>query len=357
LKILEVSLSSTSSYETSRLIESKTGLPKLSSNPWSTHRLNMLREMAGTTGKSPAEAEISSMGSTSAPLVEEPARLADWLVSDGAQVTRPSIDPYREDIEIFSRLSVGDETLRLAAPFFFTHLPNDVPLVVQKVFARVAQSLGLLFDVGQFSIGVFSPYTERLISDVAENERDGMKVTKIGSDQNSKLFWRVPASEAALLDIEPRLETDSTSGFIIDEDDPRSDLPLEIAVSKFDESLKRRGVRYRVALLAESNTIRGADDIFKLLALGADSVGLGRAGLLAVGFEEGDSEIVFDAKKSIVHLENFVVALQKEIKLLAGASGVSSLSSSLVGNRELLRSIDLIEDVRKELGVKPSGGA
>ena len=103
--------------------------------------------------------------------------------------------------------------------------------------------------------------------------------------------------------------------------------------------------------------IRGADDIFKLLALGADSAGLGRAGLLAVGFEEGDSEIVFDAKRSIVHLENFVIALEKEIKLLAGAAGVSSLSSSLVGNRELLRSIDLAEDVRKELGIKPSGGA
>jgi len=357
LKILGVSSPRTSNYETSRVIESRTGLPKLSSNPWSTHRLNMLREMAGTTGKSPAEAEISSMGSTSAPSVEEPARLADWLVSDGAQVTRPSIDPYREDIEIFSHLSAGNETLRLAAPFFFTHLPDGVPFVVKKVFARVAQSLGLLFDIGQFSTGVFSPYIERLISDVAENERDGLRVTKIGSAQNSKLFWRVPASEAALLNIEARLEPSSTSGFIIDEDDPRSDLPLEIAVSKLDESLKRRGIRYRVALLAESNTIRGADDIFKLLALGADSVGLGRAGLLAVGFEEGDSEINFDAKRSIVHLENFVVALQKEIKLLAGASGVSSLSSSLVGNRELLRSIDLIEDVRKELGIKPSGGA
>ena len=357
LGILNVNSPRTSNYETSRLNEPRTGLPKLSHKPWSTNRLNMLREMAGTTGKSPAEAEISSMGSTSGPSIEEPSRLADWLVSDGAQVTRPSIDPYREDIEIFSRLSVGDDTLRLAAPFFFTHLPEDLPLVVKKVFARVAQSLGLLFDVGQFSTRAFSPYTERLISNVAENERDGLMVTKIGSAQNSKLFWRIPASKAALGEIEARLDPSSTSGFIIDEDDPRSDLPLEIAVSKLDESLKKRGIRYQVALLAESNMIRGADDIFKMLALGADGPGLGRAGLFAVGFEEGDSEIVFDAKQSIVHLENFVVALEKEIKLLAGAAGVSSLSSSLVGNRELLRSIDLVEDVRKELGIKPSGGA
>jgi glutamate synthase domain-containing protein 2 len=356
LKILNVDSLRTSNYETSHLNESKTGLPKLSTKLWPTNRLNMLREMAGTTGKSPAEAEISSMGSTSGPSIEEPARLSDWLVSDGAQVTRPSIDPYREDIEIFSRLR-GDGALRLAAPFFFTHLPENVPLVVKKVFARVAQSLGLLFDVGQFSTRVFSPFTERLISDVVDNENNGLVVTKIGSTQNNRLFWRIPASGIALLDIEARLDPSLTSGFIIDEDDPRSDLPLEIAVSKLDETLKKHGIRYEVALLAESNMIRGADDIFKLLALGADSAGLGRAGLLAVGFEEGDSEIVFDSKRSIVHLENFVIALEKEIKLLAGAAGVSSLSSSLVGNRELLRSIDLVEDVRKELGIKPSGGA
>ena len=158
LKILNVNSLRTTNYETSLLNESKTGLPKLSHKLWSANRVNMLREMAGTTGKSPAEAEISSMGSTTGTSIEEPARLSDWLVSDGAQVTRPSIDPYREDIEIFSRLRVGDGALRLAAPFFFTHLPENVPLVVKKVFARVAQSLGLLFDVGQFSTGVFSPY-------------------------------------------------------------------------------------------------------------------------------------------------------------------------------------------------------
>ncbi len=111
------------------------------------------------------------------------------------------------------------------------------------------------------------------------------------------------------------------------------------------------------SLLAESNSIRGADDIFKLLALGADSVGLGRAGLFAIGYEEGDKEVVFEPRHSVVHLENFVIALEKEIKLLAGASGVSSLSSSLVGNRELLRSVDLAGDLRKTLGVKPSGAA
>ncbi len=41
---------------------------------------------------------IGSMGSCSPPFVESPKAVCDYLISDGAQVTRPSIDPYREEI-------------------------------------------------------------------------------------------------------------------------------------------------------------------------------------------------------------------------------------------------------------------
>ena len=126
---------------------------------------------------------------------------------------------------------------------------------------------------------------------------------------------------------------------------------------KLDKILKAEGKRSGLAIVAESNSVRGADDIFKLVALGADLVGFGRAALTAIGFEESDKEIIFDASKSTVHLENFVIGLEKEIKLLAGAAGISSVSSSLVGNRELLRSINLSPSVRKEIAVKPAGGA
>jgi glutamate synthase domain-containing protein 2 len=76
--------------------------------------------------------------------------------------------------------------------------------------------------------------------------------------------------------------------------------------------------------------------------------------LLAIGFEY-EKSVVFDTN-SDERLENFVIALQKEIKLLAGAAGISSIASSLVGNRELLRSIDLEPEIRKKLDVKPAGG-
>jgi glutamate synthase domain-containing protein 2 len=93
-----------------------------------------------------------------------------------------------------------------------------------------------------------------------------------------------------------------------------------------------------------------------MVALGADCVGFGKAALLAIGVEEDDREIILDAKAS-QRLENFVAATQKDIKLLAGAAGISNINSTLTGNRELLRSIDLDPSSRIELGVKPAGAA
>jgi glutamate synthase domain-containing protein 2 len=341
-------------------VDSNAGPLGLSGNAWTPARVNMLREMAGTVGKAPGEAEISSMGSVSAPFVEIPSRICDWLVSDGAQVTRPSIDPYREEIEIFSY--IPRTGLRLAAPFFFTHLPETTPSSVKKVFARTAVSMGLLFDLGDKLEDSCSKYNERIIS---SGENSGVKAISIVQLQNydvlssKTLVLRIPSSRLALEWAKSSIkELDhSISGVIVDEDQPDSDMPLETSVSQLDRILKSEGRRPGIAILGEANSVRGADDIFKLVALGADSVGLGRAALTAIGFEESDREVVFDASKSITHLENFALGVQKEIKLLAGAAGVSSLSSSLVGNRELLRSVNLSPSVRRELGVKPAGAA
>ena len=76
--------------------------------------------------------------------------------------------------------------------------------------------------------------------------------------------------------------------------------------------------------------------------------GFGRAALLAVGYEE-DKEVVVELQNLTDHLENLVIAFQKDIKLLAGAAGMSSLASSLVGNREIIRTIGLDPSIRKEL--------
>ena len=325
---------------------------------WTPLRVTMLREMAGTTGKAPAEAEISSMGSTGTPFIDSPLRISDWLVSDGAQVTRPSIDPYREEIEISTHIC-GDVPLRLAAPVFFTHLPEGTPSNVNEIFERTALAMGMLAD----SSNPVQRYSERVISDSESSSILAVSMEEAGVAKGPlrgrTTLMRIPSSEQAIVKLMDgdlgRLS--NVSGFLIDEDHPLSNEQLEISVSILDRELREHDLRSRYSLLAEGNRVRGSDDIFKLVALGADAVGIGRAALLAIGFEEADRAVVFDPIKSTRHLENFIIAIGKDLKLLAGAAGVSSLTSSLVGNRELLRSIDLEPSIRKQLGVKPAGGA
>jgi len=132
-----------------------------------------------------------------------------------------------------------------------------------------------------------------------------------------------------------------------------------VALSQIDMALREDRVedeplRASIDLLAFGSRVRGADDIFKLIALGADAVGITKAALIALGYERSMAQ-KFDLDKAQARLENLIFGLQKEIKLLAGAAGVSSIHTSMVGNRELLRAIDLDPVVRRKLRVKPGG--
>jgi glutamate synthase domain-containing protein 2 len=341
--------------------------PPRGANLWDFGRSNALWELAGTTGKSPGEAQISSMGSIGPPFVEAPSRLSDWVVTDGAQVTRPSIDPYREEIEIVNYLAQG--RIRLAAPFFFTHLPENVPDNIRTIFARTASSMGLLYDdsSGRLSGGrhpgrviastrTAGPGTVISAVGLKEHLSEGPRANE-GGPRQSASYLRIPSSAGALEWVRSNLHgLEAYNGFIIDEDDDESDLQLELSVSKLDRILIETDVRWRFDILAEGNMVRGSEDIVKLVAMGADCVGFGKAALLAVGFEE-DQEVVVELQKLTYHLENLVVAFEKDIKLLAGAAGMSSVASSLVGNREILRTVGLDPGIRKELGIKPAGAA
>jgi Conserved region in glutamate synthase len=289
------------------------------------------------------------------------------VVTDGAQVTRPSIDPYREEIEILSYLAQG--RIRLAAPFFFTHLPENVPDNIRTIFARTASSMGLLFDDSSGRLGG-GRYPERVIAssrtsgpstvisavDLDEHLSQARHGNK-GDLRRGSSYLRIPSSTKALDWVRSNLKgLEAFQGFLIDEDEEESDLQLELSVSKLDRILIESDLRWRFDILAEGNMVRGSEDIVKLVAMGADCVGFGKAALLAVGFEE-DQEVVVELQKLTYHLENLVVAFEKDIKLLAGAAGMSSVASSLVGNREILRTVGLDPAIRKELGIKPAGAA
>jgi len=341
--------------------------PPRGADLWDPARSQALWELSGTTGKSPGEAQISSMGSIGPPFVEAPSRLSDWVVTDGAQVTRPSIDPYREEIEIVNYLSQG--RIRLSAPFFFTHLPERVPDNIRTIFARTASAMGLLYDDSTGRLGG-GKYPGRVISPAKARDPgsaitfvdlkghlSGASVPKEGDGKHGAVYLRVPSSTAALEWVRSNIQgLEAYRGFLLDEDDEESDLQLELSVSKLDRDLIEKDVRWRFDILAEGNMVRGSEDIVKLVAMGADCVGFGQAALIAVGFED-DQEVVMEMQKLTDHLENLVVAFIKDIKLLAGAAGMSSVASSLVGNREILRTVGLDPAIRKELGIKPAGAA
>ncbi len=312
---------------------------------WTDRRIRHLKEMSGAAGKSPGEPMIASMGSTGPPNVEEPVFIRDYLVSDGAQVTRPSIDPYREPVE--TQVFLNGLGIRLSQPLILSIYP-EYPSVVRRAVVRVAYNLGLLAYIrGSGLASGEEAYAERILVDdnshgftaVRHHDRILLKTAStIGLEWTSGLSWR------------------NIVGVVVDEDNTGSDTPIEIATSHVDRMLRKTSLngqplRDQITLIVSSRSIRGADDIFKLIALGADAVALGDAALIAadcVG-KTLPEELVYE------RIENLVLALQKEVKLLAGAAGVSSLFTSLVGNRELLRAVGLDAETRERLGVKLAG--
>src|SRR3989475_21343 len=136
--------------ETEEILGVKAGNPRGSPAPlldaesafWTDELKQRLQEMAGTAGRAPREAVISSMGSVGPPFVDAPRRIADWIVSDGAQVTRPSIDPYREEIETACYLARGK--IRLSTPVILGPFREEMPPKLIRALVRTASSMGTI---------------------------------------------------------------------------------------------------------------------------------------------------------------------------------------------------------------------
>ena len=172
------------------------------------------------------------------------------------------------------------------------------------------------------------------------------------------VFIRVPSSEHSI-SLVKSFDFKKINGIIIDSNyDVDSDnLDIAITVSEIDRYLRNviyegEPLRNKINLLASSKRNRGAYDVFKLISLGADAVGLSDSALISIGY---NSVKKFDTEKAREKLEYFILGLQKELRLLAGAAGFNSISSTLTGNHELLRSVDLDPLIRKRLNVKPGG--
>ncbi len=339
---------------------------------WNSSSREHLQQLSGFRGRSPAEAMITSMGSIAPPLIESPRTVLDWLRSDGAQVTRPSIDPYREEIETACYLANG--RIRLSSPFFFGRI-GDGPKRLQEIVGKAAFAMGLMFDTADNSLmttlGTSLLVEAKDFPQESSSNPVGMTLRFVDGQDfeqdlgnlqeiNIPIFLRVASSEWTLSNLELIPRT-GISGILVD-GDMICDSPIDISISiaEIDTMLRRRAwdgesQRSDLDLLASGSRIRGAADIFKLIALGSDAVGIGKAAIIGIGYV-AESMVKFDFEAGRVRFENLVLGLQKEVKLLAGAAGISSVHKSLTGNRELLRSIDLDPIKRRRLDVKAGGG-
>src|SRR5437870_2430100 len=361
--------------ETAEILGVKAGNPSGSPTPlldaesaFGTDEVKQrLQEMAGTAGRAPREAVISSMGSVAAPFVDAPRRIADWIVSDGAQVTRPSIDPYREEIETACYLARGK--VRLSSPVILGPFgKEEMPPKLSRALARTASSMGTILYHEGTPPKELEKYARRIfVPGSFDGLAGGYVIT--GDDWKEKAYYhagkrplyiRLECSESS-----PRSAVDAAllelDGVILDEGpDCNERLELEVATSEVDAALRkvlREGLPLRTSfdVIATGERVRLSSDVFKLCALGADAVGISTAATLAVGYEKVEDASLLDEEQVKDRLENLILGTEREIKLLAGAAGVSSLFTTLVGNRELLRAVDMEPAVRRRLRIKPAG--
>jgi len=290
---------------------------------WTRRRKTALHDIINK-----GEPSLTSMGSTAPPDVEKPARILDWIRTDGAQVTRPSIDPYREDIDTSFLLKGGEVYLSLPVMFDVSEAPGEY----RNSLSWASLALGSMI----FSEETLPPYEEVTFS------ADFRGIMTWSERKRADTYLKVEDLE----EIEDAANEGEVHGFLIDEDSMGED--LELILSDADIRLKEAGVRNRFDLIAKSSRLRDSADVFKLVALGADAVVLPYS-VLEVAIGEGSKGNLRE------RAFNLIAGMKKEIALLAGAAGVYSVQSSLTGNRELLRAVNLNSYVARRIRVRQAG--
>ncbi|MEM1943884.1 MAG: glutamate synthase-related protein [Candidatus Caldarchaeum sp.] len=144
-------------------------------------------------------------------------------------------------------------------------------------------------------------------------------------------------------------------------------LPVEIAVSVVDKTLRREGLREGFTVVA-AGRVSSAEDTAKLIALGADVVSLGTASLIAMGcvmvhkchlgfcpavitnkVEENPAKIL-SLETATRWVVNMVEGWTAELKLILEEVGVSSVGE-LRSRRDLLKAVGVGRDELMLMGV------
>ena len=251
------------------------------------------------------EPPITSMGSNAPPDVIGPSRIVDFLRLDGAQVTRPSIDPYREDISLNTNLSGG----------------------------KISLSLPVIFDVSDSSDKIKEgiSWASLFINTVVIDNKIKNKYKNITLRKNNNYYKY--KNYIYTYDYSNK----NASGYVIDDNNL-------LKIAGLNKNLKNRRENHDILLYVHE--FRNTGDIAKYIALGADTVILP-----SKIFEYGISNMADLNEKAL----NFIIAIKKELSLLCGAMGISSMQNSLTGNVELLRSINLDNSISKILNLSEAG--
>ena len=256
------------------------------------------------------EPVISSMGSNAPPDVELPSRIIDWLRLDGAQVTRPSIDPYREDINLNFYLCGG--SINISMP------------VIIKVSGAGPEIKNALSWAAMFTgTMIVDEQVQKEFKSISIIGKTVYKYKKHSYSTDGKQDY-------------------STAGFVIKQDDD-----MEIDIVTLDQELKERGIRENYDIIGEIDYFRNTGDIVKYLALGCDSL------IISYKiFEDGLNNSYSNLREKAV---NFLMGIKKEISLISGAMGIANLQYSIVGNTELLRAINLDNTIAEKINVTEAG--
>ncbi len=287
---------------------------------------------------------VIGAGSDAPPEVEKPRKILDWLRIDGAQVTRPSIDPYREYVDLEFIVFGGVRTVSMP---IVARVPEEHSNHV-GAYVRLARMLNIIADLTGTSVR-----DAPISGDCISRFPSGVLVLCEDLEQcrEVKRSGRVPILHIApSLDKIESINRDTIAtvdGILIDSElDKKAD--LEIALVQLDKKLRRLGVRYYKTIIVNYHKIRDSGDITKLIALGADLVEVCSITRYAIPRVSNEEEL-------LEKLCKLFIGLKREIALLCGAAGVYNVQTSLVGNRELLRVLDIDPRVRKLIDVKLAG--
>jgi glutamate synthase domain-containing protein 2 len=291
---------------------------------------------------------IVSMGSTGPPEVDLPRKLIDWVRFDGAQVTKPAIDPYRENIDTSIKLMRG--RLKLSVPIILrpTRLFNNGEMI--EILKLIANVLMVAMDMSSFDNVGSNKHLSRVlwnrpIEGLGALVVDYGKVEGRFNDLSLPIYIRVGTN----VDIHDLVNfvsanLDLIHGVIIDEELGVHEYPEAFLVG-LDRELRRIGIRYDVDILIHMRSVRSSGDVVKLIALGANAVEVSSLMEKSLHGYANTEEFTERALK-------FILALRKEVALMLGAAGIYSITS-VIGNRELLRALD--PRVKKLLLVKVAG--